>query len=70
MCEIAIKSAFKQIEKVEDSDLAHSFEEKMGSKVKILSEIKQAMFLKNYSDKFVMNGSKFWCQNSNFCIEE
>ena len=50
MCEIAIKSAFKQMEKVEDSDLAHSFEEKMGSKVKILSEIKQAMFLKNYSD--------------------
>ena len=70
MCQIAIKSAFKQIEKVEDSDLALSFEDKMRSKVKILSEIKQVMFLKNHSDENAMNGSKFCCQNSNFCIGE
>ena len=69
MCEIANQPSNKS-EKVEDSDLAHSFEEKMGSKVKILSEIKQAMFLKNHSDEFATNGSKFWSQNSNFCIGE
>ena len=38
--------------KIEDSDLAHSFEEKMRSKVKILSEIKQATVLKYHSDEF------------------
>ena len=39
MCEIANQPSNKS-EKVEDSDLAHIFEDKVGSKVKILSEIK------------------------------
>ena len=56
-------------EKPGDSDLAHSFEDKMGSKVKILSEIKEVMFLKNHSSEFARTVQNFGAKIQTFVSE-